>query len=245
MNSTPPSGPSEHRSLQEEGPVRGDLPAPGLLPPDPLLPKSPVDPQTGPLPRLDPEKLESTPEEIAPAEEKVGPFQCPAWAFWLARGLGSGCLKPGPGTWGSLFAVGLAGMMSPLILPVRIAIVIALAIVSVPVCAMAARHLGHDDPGEIVFDEIVAVLLVFALCPFTWQTAILGFAFFRLFDILKPFPVSWGENFPGGWGIVADDLIAALYTALVLHLILPWLGTATLVPPPVQTALDLLGPSIG
>jgi phosphatidylglycerophosphatase A len=69
----------------------------------------------------------------------------------------------------------------------------------------------------VVCDEIAAFAIVFALTPVTWMTAAVGFAWFRVYDIAKPWPISRLERLPGGWGIMADDLLAGVFAAAALH----------------------------
>jgi phosphatidylglycerophosphatase A len=80
-----------------------------------------------------------------------------------------------------------------------------------PICGEAAKQFGVKDPGGVVYDEIVAFFLVFAAVPVTLTTGVLGFVWFRLFDITKPWPARRLEHLPGGWGILADDLAAGAY----------------------------------
>ena len=90
-------------------------------------------------------------------------------------------------------------------------------------CTITARNLGRDDPGCIVWDEVVAMwLILWLLAPASWHGQLLAFALFRLFDAAKPHPVRWadqcfkGSGWRGGWGILFDDLVAAFCTLLVL-----------------------------
>jgi phosphatidylglycerophosphatase A len=134
----------------------------------------------------------------------------------LATGLGSGLLRPAPGTWGTLAglpaAIGL--MFAPL--PVALAILAVATAVGVPLCGAAGRRLGVADHGGIVWDEIVGIGLALVLLPPTVPAVVLGFLTFRAFDILKPWPVSWADTrLGGGLGVMADDVIAGLYAAAV------------------------------
>lgn len=76
-----------------------------------------------------------------------------------------------------------------------------------------------DDPGEVVIDEVCGYVVTMALLPVTWVNIILGFFLFRAFDIIKPPPARQFESFPGGIGIVADDLMAGIYANLVLQIL--------------------------
>ena len=82
---------------------------------------------------------------------------------------------------------------------------------------VAERHFGTTDPGAGVIDEVAGMLLTLYLLPATWTVAIVGFVAFRTFDILKPFPARRLEALHGGWGMMADDLMAAIYANLALR----------------------------
>ena len=82
---------------------------------------------------------------------------------------------------------------------------------------VAERHFGTTDPGAGVIDEVAGMLLTLYLLPVTWTVAIVGFAMFRALDIVKPFPARRLEALHGGWGMMADDLMAAIYANLALR----------------------------
>jgi len=143
----------------------------------------------------------------------------------LATGLGTGLSPRAPGTVGSLWGpplvwgmqqCGLAGWWWGLA-------AVLIALVGVPICGRAATLVGRKDPGQVVYDEIAAFPLVFAVAPVNWTTSVLGFGLFRLFDILKPWPIRRFERLPGGWGIMLDDLIAGVYAAAALWVFDRWL----------------------
>jgi len=83
-----------------------------------------------------------------------------------------------------------------------------------------SAEVGEEDPRKIVIDEAAGQFLVFLSVPPTWLNLGLAFALFRFFDIVKPFPISRAERLPGGWGIMADDLAAAVAGGIILHLYL-------------------------
>jgi phosphatidylglycerophosphatase A len=127
-----------------------------------------------------------------------------------------------PGTWGSLAAIVAAPwLFLPLPLWGRLAVLAAVFAVGIWACAVAERTMGRKDPGCVIIDELFGqwlTLLFFVSLPI-WFLA-LGFALFRFFDILKPWPVKWAETaFPGGLGVMADDGVAGLYALACLHLI--------------------------
>lgn len=144
--------------------------------------------------------------------------------LWVATGLGIGLVAPAPGTVGGLWGLPLA--YGTLLLPTtgtRFVVLVALLLLSVPVCSRAAYLLGKRDPQEVVLDEIAVLPLVFLITGATpWTVLVTGWLLFRIFDIIKPPPVRQAELLPAGWGIVADDVIAALYAAIALR-ILVWL----------------------
>lgn len=140
----------------------------------------------------------------------------------LAFGLGSGLLKPAPGTWGSLAAWGLyALLLAKLSLLAQLGAIAAAFALGVWACGAASSELGEGDPGSIVWDEIVAVWLVLALIPSGFWAQLGGVLAFRFFDIVKPPPVRQADaHFKGGFGIMFDDIVAALYTLLCFALYL-------------------------
>jgi phosphatidylglycerophosphatase A len=140
----------------------------------------------------------------------------------LGTGLGVGMAPIMPGTLGSLWGPPLVWILQAAPLPALVHALIAVAIflVGIPICARVARQLGTHDPGAVVFDEIAAFPLVFAVTEVTVKSAVLGFVWFRLFDILKPWPARRAERFDGGLGIMLDDQVAAVYASLMLWLTL-------------------------
>lgn len=127
-----------------------------------------------------------------------------------------------PGTWGSLLGIPLAwGVQLLPGLGWQLAALCALALIGVAVCARAVRILGGaEDPGCVVYDEVIGMAATFlmfdSMRPVTIAAA---FALFRIFDVLKPSPAREVERLAHGWGIMADDLVAAVYANLSLHLI--------------------------
>ena len=137
------------------------------------------------------------------------------FASVLATWFGAGTLRPAPGTWGSLAAALLAW---PILawLGHWWLLAAALAVFALGVWAsrLHAERLGQSDPGSIVIDEVAGQWIALLLaCP-AWHHLLIGFVAFRLFDIVKPWPVSWADRrLKGGFGIMADDVLAGLYAA--------------------------------
>lgn len=155
------------------------------------------------------------------------PLQTPV--HWLAFGLGSGLAKKAPGTWGSLAAMPFVPLLLWLPPAWHLALVILAFWFGVYLCQKTSDHLGVHDHGGIVWDEWVGIWLTFWLVPVqlaepsSWWLLLLGFALFRVFDILKPWPIRWlDQRVEGGFGIMIDDVLAAVFAWLVLHAILQW-----------------------
>jgi len=141
----------------------------------------------------------------------------------LAFGFGSGCLPHAPGTFGTLVGVGFYLLLRPLPLPPYLLLLGLAFLLGVWVCGRTSRDLGVHDHSGIVWDEIVGYLVTMALAPPGWVWVLLGFVLFRLFDILKPWPISTiDRRLGGGLGIMLDDVLAGLYGLLVLWLVEYW-----------------------
>jgi phosphatidylglycerophosphatase A len=141
-------------------------------------------------------------------------------ALILSAWFGAGLLPLAPGTWGTLFGLPLVGLMSRLSVfyaGAFLGLFVVLAIWSSHSCR---EWFQEDDPSEIVIDEVAGLLLALFLLPLSGVGLFGGFLLFRVFDILKPFPIGRVEKLRGGFGIVADDLVAGLYANLCLRLIL-------------------------
>lgn len=150
----------------------------------------------------------------------------PRLSLAIATAGGLGLLRPAPGTWGSLGAAATGAawiLLAPgaLITAGLAAAALAATIAGIPAAGNAARQLGCDDPSQVVVDEVAGQWLALALIPATVLVAspalaiILAFMAFRAFDIVKPWPISWLETLPRGWGIMADDLAAGLCAGLL------------------------------
>ncbi|MGL6070550.1 phosphatidylglycerophosphatase A family protein [Craterilacuibacter sp.] len=144
-------------------------------------------------------------------------------AHFIAFGFGAGLAPKAPGTWGSLLALPLFALLLWLGLDAaHIAwLTLPLFMMGIPVCGVTGRALGVGDHGGIVWDEIVAMLLVLAFAPASIGGWILAFVLFRLFDIFKPWPIRWFDRrIHGGFGVMLDDLIAAVFAIAVQALLL-------------------------
>ena len=149
----------------------------------------------------------------------------PLWATLVATFFGTGRLKPGPGTWGSLATVLLWALASSQIpeasLPwATLIAAAAVTIIGIPAATLVARSSGLKDPQFVVIDEVAGQLVALIAVPLAWKTFLAGLILFRIFDIWKPFPIRRLELLPEGTGIVVDDLGAGLYALAVMHLLL-------------------------
>ena len=136
----------------------------------------------------------------------------------LAFGFGSGLSPKAPGTMGTLAAIPLWWLLAQLPLTSYLIVVLIAAVVGITICGRAADQMGVHDHGGIVWDEFVGFWIAMVALPITWQSVILGFVLFRLFDILKPWPISWlDKKVSGGFGIMIDDVIAGLAAAAVIY----------------------------
>jgi phosphatidylglycerophosphatase A len=142
----------------------------------------------------------------------------------LASNAGLGYSPWASGTVGTLAGLPAFYLLSRLPAPLYLLTWTALLFLSFWVAGRAGRIYGEADDGRIVIDELVGYLATVALLPFSWTSALLGFLFFRLFDIVKLPPARWfDQQLKNGYGVVLDDVVAGLYGALALRLALHWL----------------------
>ena len=135
---------------------------------------------------------------------------------------GIGYSPVAPGTAGSLAGLVLYGIFrwAGITPAVEAAIIVALVLAGAWSGTIAERHFGTTDPSAGVIDEVAGMLVTLYLLPVTWTLAVAGFLLFRLLDVIKPFPARRFEALHGGWGMMADDLMAAVYANLALRLLL-------------------------
>jgi len=139
---------------------------------------------------------------------------------YLAYGFGAGLIPVLPGTFGSLVGVILFWFIVPLGRIFYAGIVVALGVLGIFICGVTAMDLEKIDPGVIVWDEIVGFLVAMYLLPRDWRWITAGFVLYRAFDVWKPFPISAVEHSIGvGYGVMADDIIAGIYTLAILQLL--------------------------
>jgi phosphatidylglycerophosphatase A len=126
-----------------------------------------------------------------------------------------------PGTVGSAAAIPLFLLLrwagSPWI---EVAVCGVLVVAGAWSARLAEQALGVEDPGPVVIDEVVGMLVSLFFLPCTWPVVLAAFIAFRVFDIVKPWPAGRLEDVPGGWGVMADDVMAGVYANLTIQILL-------------------------
>jgi phosphatidylglycerophosphatase A len=149
-------------------------------------------------------------------------------AHFFAMGFGSGLSPYAPGTMGSLAALPLAWSISGLPIALQLIIVAIMYAIGCHICAITSRNLGVIDHGSIVWDEIVAMMLILILIPLTWLWWSVAFVLFRLFDIWKPYPIKqFDAKLKNGFGVMFDDLLAGIYALFGVQILL-WINSNTI-----------------
>jgi phosphatidylglycerophosphatase A len=139
-------------------------------------------------------------------------------ALFVATGGYVGYVPIAPGTFGSalglvlLWAIRTVGDVG-----LEIVVLVLVLVLGVWSGRLAERYAGRVDPGIVVIDEVAGMLITMLLIPVTARSVLAGFLVFRALDILKPWPARRLERLPGGFGIMADDVMAAVYGNLVMH----------------------------
>lgn len=139
-------------------------------------------------------------------------------AHFFALGFGSGLAKKAPGTFGTLVGLPLFWLITKLSFNTQLFIIAVLFLLGIYFCDKTGKDLGVSDHGAMVWDEIVAIMLVLAFVPHHWLNYLNAFALFRLFDVWKPFPIrQFDAKLKNGFGVMFDDLLAAVYAILAYH----------------------------
>jgi phosphatidylglycerophosphatase A len=141
----------------------------------------------------------------------------------LSTFFGAGYFPVAPGTFASLVA---ALLYKYLLVQLNVlfyaALIVLIFFVGVMTSGVFSKALGQKDPRKIVIDEVCGQFIAYVFVPGQWSNVLLGFFLFRVFDVIKLYPIRKLENLPGGWGIMADDVLAAIYSAILVHVYL-WL----------------------
>ncbi len=137
---------------------------------------------------------------------------------FLALGFGSGLAAKAPGTFGTLAAIPVFLIVSQCSLTGYLLFTLAAAVIGIYLCGKTADDMGVHDHGAIVWDEVVGLLIALIAVPAGWIWLVIGFALFRFFDIVKPWPIKWLDSkVSGGFGIMIDDLAAGILALICLQ----------------------------
>jgi phosphatidylglycerophosphatase A len=146
-------------------------------------------------------------------------------AVFLATGFYVGYIPLTPGTFGSLLGLPLCFFLAGISLPAAIFAGLLLIGLAVWISGHAAKILKHKDPGCIVIDEMAGMVVTLTGVPFHLTSVIIGFVLFRIFDIVKPFPIRIiDRRLPGGAGIVADDVVDGVFANIMTRILILLLG---------------------
>ena len=141
-------------------------------------------------------------------------------AVFLATGFYIGKIPLAPGTFGSLIGLPLCFLLAEIQLSAAIIAVLLIIALAIWISNVAERTLERKDPGCIVIDEIAGMAVTLIGLPFNLTTAAIGFILFRILDILKPFPIRiLDKRLPGGLGIVADDVVAGMFSNVLIRIL--------------------------
>jgi len=141
----------------------------------------------------------------------------------LAFGFGSGLSPFAPGTMGTVVAIPFVFALKSLGTPGFWIALLLLFLLGIQICGHVSRKLGMHDHGGIVWDEMVGYWLAIAFVPLQWHWLLAAFVLFRFFDIYKPWPIrQLDQKVSGGFGIMIDDILAALFTIIVLAVLQSW-----------------------
>lgn len=148
--------------------------------------------------------------------------------YFIGYGFGTGLLPMMPGTWGTVIAIPVYLLLAKFHLTLYLLFVLLFGLYAASLSEALSKEIGlHDDPAMNI-DEVIGYLVTMIAAPLTWWAVILGFGYFRLFDILKPWPISWVDrNVKGGFGMILDDVIAGAAAMLSLKLTC-WVGALIL-----------------
>jgi phosphatidylglycerophosphatase A len=169
------------------------------------------------------------PARLKMSESKVG--KKTVWAWAVGTFFGAGLLRPGPGTWGAAaaalvwLAVGMGFHLVPGLLTwLTLAAALLAIAVGIPTATRVEQESGREDPGHVVIDEVAGQWIALLHARVNLSHLLAGFLFFRLFDIVKPWPARQLEGLPAGWGIMLDDVAAGVYALLLMQALQHWIG---------------------
>ncbi|MBI5603304.1 MAG: phosphatidylglycerophosphatase A [Deltaproteobacteria bacterium] len=140
--------------------------------------------------------------------------------LFLSSGTYLGYIPLASGTFGTLWGLPIFFWLSTQSLWIQVLFIIGSIGLAILLAGQAEKIWNRKDPSQVVIDEIVGYLTAMAGMPFSWTMAVSGFFIFRIMDILKPFPIrKIDQGLPGGWGIVLDDVLAGVYSQIILRIL--------------------------
>ncbi len=141
-------------------------------------------------------------------------------AVWISSVGGLGFAPIAPGTFGSAAGILIYWLTRHWSTSAQFMIIAVVTVVGTWAATETAKHVGREDPGQVVIDEVAGQLVTLALTGAGLTATIVGFFLFRILDIIKPYPANRFERLHGGVGIMADDLMAGVYGCVLLHLMM-------------------------
>lgn len=140
---------------------------------------------------------------------------------FISLGFGAGLAPKAPGTFGTLVGIPAVLLFAPLGVQAYLGVVAFFALAGIYLCQQTGDALGQSDHSAIVWDEIVGYMIAMIAIPVSWQSLLIAFLIFRFFDIRKPWPIKWfDQKVKGGLGVMLDDVVAGLFTLVILHALL-------------------------
>jgi phosphatidylglycerophosphatase A len=141
----------------------------------------------------------------------------------FASCLGIGFFPFAPGSVATVAGIALIFLLHHS-MPLYLVVMFGLLALAIPACTYLEREFNRKDPGLLVIDEVVGVMIALLGLPLTTPVVIVGFFLFRAFDMFKIYPINKFEALPGGLGIMLDDVMAGLYTNIILHMAIRYAG---------------------
>ncbi len=141
--------------------------------------------------------------------------------LFISSNGGLGYAPIAPGTFGTLAGIPAFYYLASFSWPLQLITLVAIIFLSIWACDFAGKYYNEPDDGRIVIDELAGYLVTTAFLPFSWPVAILGFFWFRVFDIIKPPPANWFDReMKNGLGVTLDDIMAGIYAAIAVRICL-------------------------
>jgi len=141
----------------------------------------------------------------------------------FATFFGVGFFPVAPGTAATVAGIALVFLLHSS-MGLYLAVTLLMLVIAIPVCTYMEKVLNQKDPGMLCIDEVVGIMIGLMGLPLSWSVVIVGFFLFRALDMFKIYPINKFEGLPGGFGIMMDDVMAGLYTNIILHVAMRYAG---------------------